>query len=469
MTLRSSDNILLDIVNRDNVLIVPDARANLLSVICLQAAGHEIVLGKSAGLLIDSNPRQFVPFQRCTRTNLWILQAYPYQPSKSNKDNKAYAFHGDDATAEMLDQHRQLGHPSFKRMRQLSFDQDSRPTKRIARGSLPSCPTCITAKMRHRPTPSAATPEARAPSPWHTVIIDLSGKIKTRAYTGVHYYIIFVCDFSGAKYVDFVTHKSDFIHAYKRFTTHLTTHPKQIKTDRGGEFTSEAFAALLNQNNTNHIFCCPEEHFSIGAAEHAIGEIRTKAKCLMLDSNTPKKFWPFAIGHSVYLANLTSRSRADPSLTVYELLFQRKPDVSKIPPFGCYAASLKPRRTLKDQAFDLTSKPGIFLGVNRYNKTLGYCLTDGTSIWVTRHHVAFDRRFFPLRLQPNATSPSWQTYHHLSTACLQPDLSPLDSASDPLEFEEAPEPSTSTSTTREATSTSTESSSSATKNSTSST
>ena len=144
--------------------------------------------------------------------------------------------------------------------------------------------------MRHRPTPSAATPEARAPSPWHTVIIDLSGKIKTRAYTGVHYYIIFVCDFSGAKYVDFVTHKSDFIHAYKWFTTHLTTHPKQIKTDRGGEFTSEAFAALLNQNNTNHIFCCPEEHFSIGAAEHAIGEIRTKAKCLMLDSNTPKKF-----------------------------------------------------------------------------------------------------------------------------------------------------------------------------------
>ena len=75
MTLRSSDNILLDIVNRDNVLIVPDARANLLSVICLQAAGHEIVLGKSAGLLIDSNPRQFVPFHRCTRTNLWILQA----------------------------------------------------------------------------------------------------------------------------------------------------------------------------------------------------------------------------------------------------------------------------------------------------------------------------------------------------------------------------------------------------------
>ena len=442
ITLLTSNNELIDLVDKNNALVIPDARANLLSVICLQEQGHTIILGKTPGLLFQSNPKLFTPFSRCEVTNLWILNIRAHRC----KNNNVYALHNtetDITNADLLDTHRQLGHPSFKRMRDLKLasDEPTKPAKkRRTSHAPPSCPTCVTAKMRRSAAPAPSSPDTRATGPWETVYIDLSGKVRARCFSNVSYFVVFICDYSGAKYLDFLKQKSDFFLAYKRFITHTQHHPRKIHTDRGGEFRSLEFSTYLEENHTNHVMCAPDEHFSIGCAENAIHTIREKAKCLLLDSNTPKRFWNFAIGHACYLSNLTSRSRADPKLTIYELLFQQKADLSKIPPFGCFASSYKNRRLLTDQSFDLTSKPGIFLGINRYDKCLGYCMTDMKVVWITRNHIAFDKRYFPLKMSPNAASPQWQTFHHLATNSINDSIKHADSQAavdegDPLEFE----------------------------------
>jgi hypothetical protein len=46
-------------------------------------------------------------------------------------------------------------------------------------------------------------------------------------------------------------------------------------------------------------------------------------------------------------------------------------------------------------------------------KVLGYVVTDGKSLFVTRDHITFDPQLFPFKLKPTS-SPDWQTFYNLT-------------------------------------------------------
>ena len=71
------------------------------------------------------------------------------------------------------------------------------------------------------------------------------------------------------------------------------------------------------------------------------------------------------------------------------MLFNRLADVRRIPPIGDFCAVYTNRRHLQDQSFGLTSRQGVFVGIARYKKVLGYVVTDGRSIFITRDHITF--------------------------------------------------------------------------------
>ena len=223
------------------------------------------------------------------------------------------------------------------------------------------------------------TVQDRPANPWKDVYIDLSGNISTKSITGAKYFVVFVDSYSAAKHVDFLASKSHFIFAYKSLQIYLGIHPKQIRTDMGREFLSKELSALLEANGTNHVVCARDEYHAVGAAENAIRVLRSNAEAMMLGANVPKRFWPFAISHAAYLNNIVSKSRADSTKTILELLFNRKADVRRIPPFGCYTTIFQDHRKLADQSFGLGSTQGIFIGIARYQKVLGYCTIDVTS------------------------------------------------------------------------------------------
>jgi hypothetical protein len=157
--------------------------------------------------------------------------------------------------------------------------------------------------------------------------------------------------------------------------------------------------------------CSKDEHASIGVAENSIVVLRTSAKAMMLAGNIPKRLWRFVISHAAYLNNIVSSSRCDRTKTIFEVLFQRRADVRRIPPIGAFCAVYTDRRQL--QSFGLTSKQGVFISIARHHKVLGYVITDGRSIFVTRDHITFDPQLFPFKLKPT-TSPDWQTFYNLT-------------------------------------------------------
>ena len=296
-------------------------------------------------------------------------------------------------------------------MRQLEIDGITPPTSKRLKPI--TCPVCITAKARRANRPAPSTPADRPTEPWQDVYTDLSGKVRTASVTGAKYFAVFVDSFSGSKHIEFMNSKNHFIFGYKRFVSYLGRHPKTLRSDQGTEILNKELTAYLEANHTNHIVCSKDEHASIGVAENSIGVLRTSAKAMMLAGNIPKRYWQFVISHAAYLNNIVAPSRCDRTKTIFEILFGRRADVRRIPPIGAFCAVYSDRRQLQDQSFGLTSKQGVFVGIARYKKVLGYVVTDGKSLFVTRDHITFDPQLFPFKLKPTS-SPDWQTFYNLT-------------------------------------------------------
>ena len=105
---------------------------------------------------------------------------------------------------------------------------------------------------------------------------------------------------------------------------HQTSIPSYFTNRSIGEYINHRMKALLEEHLTNHVVCAKDEHYSVGAAETAVNNLRHSARAMMLHGNLPTRFWHFAIAHATYLHNVISPSRADKSKTIFELLFDKK-------------------------------------------------------------------------------------------------------------------------------------------------
>jgi hypothetical protein len=177
----------------------------------------------------------------------------------------------------------------------------------------------------------------------------------------------------------FLKSKKHYIFGYKRFISYLGRHPKKLRSDQGTEILNKEFTAYLESNHTHHVVCSKDEHASIGVAENSIVVLRTSAKAMMLAGNIPKRLWRFVISHAAYLNNIVSSSRCDRTKTIFEVLFQRRADVRRIPPIGAFCAVYTDRRQL--QSFGLTSKQGVFISIARHHKVLGYVKRESVVYW----------------------------------------------------------------------------------------
>ncbi|BBG96388.1 hypothetical protein Prudu_005179 [Prunus dulcis] len=135
---------------------------------------------------------------------------------------------------------------------------------------------------------------------------------------------------------------------------------KQLRSDRGGEYTSVEFERQLTTPYT------PQQN---GVAERKNRTIVEMAKCLMLEKKIPFDFWAEAVNTSVYILNRCP-TKALSKKTPFEAYGGRKPGIKHLKVFGslCYAHVPKQQR----QKLDLASKRCIFLGYGSCEK--GYRL-----------------------------------------------------------------------------------------------
>nr|GEW57932.1 zinc finger, CCHC-type [Tanacetum cinerariifolium] len=157
--------------------------------------------------------------------------------------------------------------------------------------------------------------KARSTSPLDLVYGDLCGPITPPTPSGKKYIFLLVDDYSRYMWVYFLSTKDQALDTFKEYKktieNELRTTLKMLRTDRGGEFTSNEFTQYCKENATN----------------------------------MPKNVWAEAVRHAIYILNSVP-TKALEDITLYEAIKQRKPNLEKLRVFGYIAYAKVPSQRL---------------------------------------------------------------------------------------------------------------------------
>lgn len=146
---------------------------------------------------------------------------------------------------------------------------------------------------------------------------------------------------------------------------------KCLRSDNGGEYTSDEFKLYCSQYGIRHAKTVPRTPQHNGVAERMNRTIIEKVRCMLKMSDLPKTFWAEAVQTAVYLIN---RSPSIPlGLDIPEGAWKGcDPKYSHLRVFGCKAYMHVP----KEQRSKLDSKttPCVFVGYG--DEEYGFRLYD---------------------------------------------------------------------------------------------
>ena len=163
--------------------------------------------------------------------------------------------------------HCRLGHICYESLRQAITNESLTGIK--VRGAPPvSCDSCNFGKMKRMTAPKEATTKAKGV---HDRIHSDVFCFQVRTQGGHKYGLSFVDEFSGRGWIYFLKCKSEVFSKWKQFQIFVerqTGRPiRIIRTDNGGEFTSQEFESHLNKQGIRHETSLARRQFQNGIAE----------------------------------------------------------------------------------------------------------------------------------------------------------------------------------------------------------
>ena len=232
---------------------------------------------------------------------------------------------------------------------------------------------------------------------------DVWGPAPITSSNRYRYYILFVDDFTCFSWLYLLKHKFDVFTTFKNFKAtvenQFSTQIKFLRTDYGGEYTSNEVNAYCASNGITHHLSCPHTPQQNGIVER---KHRHRVECaltLLSHASLPLVHWTYAITTAIHLINRLPTPKLSHK-SPWEKIFHKSPDISHLKTFGCLCFPLlKPYNTHKLQP---RSIPCIFLGSPAYSK--GYiCLDPKTyRIYISRHVLFNEAEFLlDLPLQPD--------------------------------------------------------------------
>jgi Reverse transcriptase (RNA-dependent DNA polymerase) len=213
---------------------------------------------------------------------------------------------------------------------------------------------------------------------WHIDLID----IRVRSIGGKIYTFLANDNFSSYTidiHLPNKKPKKSIIPALRSFINKvrvLGKEPKFLHFDADTVFESEDVKDYLtNTENIEIGFSEPGEHRHSGTIENMARYVQDGMRKLLVEAEAEDKFWTYAVSQVVYVHNriLTTRHKDNLELrykTPYEIMKERKPDLSKIAPWGVACVSRIPNpRTLGKTV--PRGRPGVILGnAEEYNDGL---------------------------------------------------------------------------------------------------
>ena len=184
---------------------------------------------------------------------------------------------------------------------------------------------------------------------------DVCGKMSSQSLSGAKYFLTFIDDKTRYVWIYVLKHKdqvfSRFIEWKKMVEKSTGQQVKNLRTDNGGEFTSNEFEEYLKAEGVRYEQTIPRTPEQNGVAERMNRILVEAVRSMLSTSKLPHKFWAEALVTAVYLRN-RSPTRAVEGMTPLEALTGEKPNVEHLKTFGCAAYAHVP----KDERQKLDSK-----------------------------------------------------------------------------------------------------------------
>lgn len=178
----------------------------------------------------------------------------------------------------------------------------------------------------------------RASKVLQVVHADICGSINPTLNNNKRYLIIFINDYSRKTWVYFLIKKSKAFTTFKTYKAIVEKETRafirSLRTDRGGEFTSQKFTNFCNENGIHKQLTAaytPQKH---GVTERKNGTIMNMVRSMLIKKKIPKTFWPEVVNWTVNVLN-RSPTIAVKSKTPKEAWQGLKPSVEHFRVFSC--------------------------------------------------------------------------------------------------------------------------------------
>ena len=360
-----------------DVFYVPGLAQNLLSVGQLVQKGYMVKFDNNQCHIYDKKKGQLITTIKMTPNKIFPLKM-------QSETNIALSSIIDDSTLW----HLRFGHLNYESLKLLK-NRDMVIGLPPITNEKKICEGCIYGKMQRSPFPTSTW---RARVPLELVHADIWGPTKNPSLGGKRYFLLFVDDFSRMMWVYFLERKSEALSRFMQFkalTEKQSGHSiKVLRTDRGGEFTSNEFNKFCKEQGIKKELTVRHTPQQNGVAERRNRTIAEMARSMMQGKNLPKYFWAEAVHTAIYILN-RSPTKALRSMTPYEAWHKRKPRVEHLKVFGCIAYAHIPKEN-RDK-LDGKGEKCIFIGYSDESKGYRLYQPESKKLIISRD-VIFDEK-----------------------------------------------------------------------------
>ena len=236
-----------------------------------------------------------------------------------------------------------------------------------AKGELENCSTCLKGKSKRKPMPASNSRSSEIMEIVHSDVCQIPESSSNG--NANHYFVTFLDDYSRYNEIAVMKRKNETMENFKKYMARAERkHGKLLKclhSDNGSEYINNEFSSMLAEKGIERRLTVPYTPQQNGRAERLNQSLLAIARCMMIESGVPHKFWAEAILHANYIKNRTISSAINEvPFVLWNGRDLERDDLKHIKVFGC-EAWVKQRETSKLLA---RAERCVYMGVHPNQK-----------------------------------------------------------------------------------------------------
>ena len=201
--------------------------------------------------------------------------------------------------------HCRFGHLSYKGLHALAHKGmvEGLPTTITAPQKL--CSNCLVGKQHRENIPKKSL--WKSTHKLQLIHSDICGPITPTSNSNKRYILSFIDDFSRKTWIFFLNQKSEAFVMFKSFKACVEKEAgasiQCLRTDRGGEFTSNEFTEFCKEHGINRQLTSAYTPQQNGVAERKNRTIMNMVRSMLVEKNMPKEYWAEAANWCIHILN----------------------------------------------------------------------------------------------------------------------------------------------------------------------